>query len=347
MTIKIIHYINQFFGQIGGEDKANQTPIIKKGPVGPGTALNNMLGDKAEILATVICGDSYFAENQQKAIDEIIENIKEYDADIFLAGPAFNAGRYGIACGAISGAVQKKLGITALTAMYPENPGVDPYKKDIYILKTGNSAAAMREILPKFSEFIPRLASGENIGFPEEEGYIPQGRRVNVFAEKTGAVRAVEMLLKKVKGEPFTTELPMPVFDKVDPVPAIDLKDATIALITSGGIVPYGNPDNIKASNASKYASYNIENVDDLKKGEYQTVHGGYDPVYANQDPDRVLPLDALKQLEKEGKFGRLYHKYYATVGNTTAVSNARKFGEGIGKELLNDGVDGVILTST
>lgn len=347
MSIKIIYYINQFFGNIGGEEEADFEPIVKEGPVGPGMGLENMLKDKGEIVATVICGDSYFAENQDEAIENILDYISKYEADIFIAGPAFNAGRYGIACGAICEAVTEKRNIPAVTAMYPENPGVEPYKKNIYILKTGNSAAAMREILPKLATFIPRLLSDKEIGFPEEEGYIPQGRRVNVFSEKQGAVRAVDMLMKKMKGENFTTELPMPIFTHVDPVPGINLKEATIALVTSGGIVPWGNPDSLKASNADRFLSYNIENIDDLKEGEYQTVHGGYDPVCANQDPDRILPLDVLKQLESEKAFKKLYNEYFVTVGNTTAVSNARKFGEDIAKRLLNDGVDGVILTST
>jgi betaine reductase len=346
--IKIVHYINQFFGQIGGEDKADQLPIIKEGFVGPGMALQKILGDEAEIVATVICGDTYFAEHMEDALGKIIKMIDKYKPQGVIAGPGFNAGRYGIACGAVCNAVQKRLNIPAVTALYPENPGVELYHKDVYILKTGNSAVVMRDILPKLGVFALKLFKGEEIGFPEEDGYIPQGRRVNVWAEKTGAVRGVEMLLKKLKGEKFVTELPMPVFDRVTPAEPIgNLKEAIIALVTSGGIVPKGNPDHIESANASKFGKYNIEGIDDLLEGEFETVHGGYDPVYALQDPDRVLPLDAMRILEKEGKFGKLFNHFYSTVGNTTAVSSANKFGEEIGKDLLANGAHGVILTST
>ena len=52
------------------------------------------------------------------------------------------------------------------------------------------------------------------------------------------------MMIKKLRGEPYVTELPMPVFDRVKPAPAVkDMAHARIALITSGGIVPQGNPD--------------------------------------------------------------------------------------------------------
>ena len=32
--IKVVHYLNQFFGQMGGEDKAGTPPQVKEGPVG-------------------------------------------------------------------------------------------------------------------------------------------------------------------------------------------------------------------------------------------------------------------------------------------------------------------------
>jgi betaine reductase len=193
-----------------------------------------------------------------------------------------------------------------------------------------------------------KLALGEPIGTADEEGYIPTGIRVNLFEEKRGSERAVEMLLKKLKGEEYTTEFPMPDFDRVEPSPAVkDITKAKIALVTSGGIVPKGNPDRIESSSASKYAKYDIEGVEDLTAEEYETAHGGYDPVYANQDADRVLPVDVLREYEKEGKIGKLHRYFYTTTGNGTSVANSKKFAISIAKDLVADGVDAVILTST
>ena len=45
-----------------------------------------------------------------------------------VAGPAFNAGRYGLACGAVCAAVTEQLGIPAITGLYPEAPAVDVYR---------------------------------------------------------------------------------------------------------------------------------------------------------------------------------------------------------------------------
>ena len=139
----------------------------------------------------------------------------------------------------------------------------------------------------------------------------------------------------------------MPEFDEVEPAPAIkDLSKATIALVTSGGIVPNGNPDRLQSASAQQWNKYDISDKDELK-GEYYTVHGGFDPVYCNEKADRVLPLDQLRQMEKNGEIGKVYDYFYTTTGTGTAVANAIQFGEEIGKELKEAGVDGVLLTST
>lgn len=345
---RVVHYLNQFFAQIGGEEKANIPPLIKEGAVGPGIPLQQALGEEGEIVATVVCGDSYFAENIEAAVEKVVEFVSRYKPDVFVAGPAFAAGRYGVACGASCLAVGKKLNIPVVTAMYEENPALDLYRKEVYVIPTAGSVRGMREAIPKMADFVRKLGLGQEIGLPEEEGYFPHGIRVNQFVGRTGAERAVDMLLAKLRGEAFQTEYPMPTFERVPASPAIsDLRSTTIALVTSGGIVPLGNPDRIEAASASKFAEYSIAGVDDLTPDAYQTCHGGYDPSYANDDPDRVLPLDAMRALEKDGTIGKLYDLYYVTVGNATSVANSQKFGEAIAEKLKAADVDGVILTST
>ena len=144
------------------------------------------------------------------------------------------------------------------------------------------------------------------------------------------------------------TEYPMPSFDRVAPNPAIkDLSKATIALCTSGGIVPKGNPDHIESSSASHYGEYSLDGFDKLSSADHETAHGGYDPVYANEDPNRVLPVDVMREFEREGKIGKLHNLYYATVGNGTAVASAKAFAAEYAQKLKKAGVDGVIMTST
>ncbi len=346
--IKVVHYINQFYGGIGGEEKADVKPEVREGIVGPGMALKAALADKAEIVATIICGDSYFNENIEEATATVIEMVKKYSPDLFIAGPAFNAGRYGVACGSICKAVKEELNIPVISGMYGENPGADMFKKDLYIIETANAATGMRTAVPAMAKLALKLANNEEIGSPSEEGYITRGIRKNVFKSERGSKRAVNMLVAKLKGEAFETEYPMPVFDRVAPnPPVLDLTKARIALVTSGGIVPKHNPDRIESSSASKYGKYDIEGVYDLTEETYETAHGGYDPTYANTDADRVLPVDVLRDLEKEGVIGKLHRYFYTTVGNGTSVASSKAFAHKFSQELLADGVDAVILTST
>lgn len=347
--LKVVHYINQFFAQIGGEEKADYPVELRVGEVvGPGMALTANFKDEAEIIATIVCGDSYFNENLEKAKAEILGMVKEQAPDVFIAGPAFNAGRYGVACGTIAAAVQEELGIPSLTGMYVENPGADMFKNQVYMISTKNSAAGMRDAVSKMAPLAVKLGKGEAIGASAEEGYMPNGVRVNFFEKERGSQRAVKMLLKKLAGKPFVTEFPMPDFDRVDPNPAVkDLAHAKIALVTSGGIVPKGNPDHIESSSASHYGEYDIAGVMDLTEETYETAHGGYDPVYANEDSDRVLPVDVLRDMEKEGIIGELHHLFYTTTGNGTAVASSKAFAAEFSAKLKADGVDAVILTST
>lgn len=345
--IKLIYYVNQFFGQVGGEEKAGMEPVFKKEKVGPAMGFDRLIKNEGEIVGTIICGDNYFNEHKEKALNYILNIVKENAPAVVVAGPAFNAGRYGMACGEIAKEIVEKLNIPVVTGMYIENPGVDVCKDKAVVVKTSDSAAGMRKALPIMANIVKKIVTGEEFGLPEEEGYIPQGKRLTVLTEARGSKRAVDMLIARLNNESFQTELPMPVFDRVPAAnPIMDLSKATIALVTSGGIVPIGNPDKIQSASAQKWGKYDVNGKDELGL-EYFTIHGGYDPVYANEKPDRVAPLDILKQYEDEGYIGNVYRYFYTTTGTGTSVANAIKFGKEIGKELKEAKVDGVILTST
>ena len=195
--LKFVHYINKFFANIGGEEKADYQPEVRDGAVGPGLAFNQAFGEEAEIIATVICGDSYFNENVDAATETVLNMIKEKAPDGVICGPAFTAGRYGVACCTVAAAVKEKLGLPVVTGMYKENPGADMYKTKVYICPTKNSAAGMRDAVKKMAPLALKLVKGEKIGSSKEDGYMPNGIRVNFFEDKPGAQRAVELLVKK------------------------------------------------------------------------------------------------------------------------------------------------------
>ncbi|MBP1732473.1 MAG: beta-aspartate methyltransferase [Deltaproteobacteria bacterium] len=346
--IRVAHYVNQFFGGIGGEDKADMPPRLVEGMVGPGKAVQAALGDQGEVVATVICGDNYFAEHVERASEEVRELLRPYKPDLLVAGPAFNAGRYGIACGATCRMAQNNLGIPAITGMYEGNPGVDLYRKDVYIIQTKDSARGMVDAVNKMVTFAGKLLRKENIGRPAEEGYFARGQLINETADRTGAERVVDMLLAKLRAEPFESEVARPFYDRVKPALRIkDIHSATIALVTDGGLVPKGNPDKIEMITATRFGRYDIKNIDTLNPEAYEVSHGGYDSTLVRQDPNRLVPVDAMRDLEREGVIGKLHDTFYSTTGLASIVDIMKKVGQGIAESLKAEGVSGVILTST
>jgi glycine reductase len=327
--LRAVHYLNQFFGGLGGEEKADTEPLIIEGATGPGRAIQNILGERGQVVATAICGDNYIGEKPEEAADEIIELVRQYQPDILIAGPAFEAGRYGIACGAVCKAAMEKLGIPAVTGMYRENPGVELYHKDVYVIRTGNTVKDMNEALTKMISLVTKLAAGEKPGKPAIDGYYPRGKVVNEESDRTGAERVVDMLLRKLKDEEYETEVVQPQFYRVKPAPAItDLSSAKIGLVTDGGLVPEGNPDNIESSDATHYGSYSFEGVEFLDPAKYEVRHGGYDNAFILKNPNRLVPVDIMRELEKKRKIGKLHEIFYSTTGVATKIENARRISQ-------------------
>jgi len=232
--------------------------------------------------------------------------------------------------------------------MYPENPGVSLYRQHIRCIATGSSVAGMGKALTDMARVGLKLAAGRSLTDPPEECLIPQGYKKNVFSDRTGAQRAVDMLVARLSGGKFATEIALPEFESVNPAAAVpDLAHATIALVTEGGIVPRGNPDRLESARASKFLRYSIEGLPALSSESHQSVHGGYDNTFANADPNRVVPLDVVRDLVSEGKIGEVYPYYYTTTGNGTSLSNGKEFGAAIAAEIKQAGVDAVLLTAT
>ena len=91
--MKAIHYINQFFGQVGGEDAADAKPIFHDG------------------------GDNYITNHTEEALKEIFAWLDGKQFDMFFAGPAFMAGRYGVGCGIICKAVKERYNVPVFSSM--------------------------------------------------------------------------------------------------------------------------------------------------------------------------------------------------------------------------------------
>lgn len=345
---KAIYYVNQFFGGVGGENEADFEPVIKEGPVGPGAALKEALKG-VEITHTVICGDNFMASHKDEAIKRITGFLADKKFDLFLAGPAFQAGRYGVSCGEMCKHVNETYNVPAITSMNDENPGVDVYRENsFYIMKGSNSAAKMRQDMAAIASFANKVIAGEDSLGADAEGYFSRGIRKEVFVDKIAADRAVDMLLSKLGGQPFVTEYKIEVRDRVTPSKPIgDLRKAKIAFISTGGLVPVGNPDRIPGGTCSVWKRYDVSKMDSLKSGEFYSVHCGINTDFVNADPGVLVPLWALREFEKDGTIGEVHNYFYSTTGNLALLKDARQMGTEIAKVLRAEQVDGAFLVST
>jgi glycine reductase complex component B subunit gamma len=346
--MRVVHYLNQFFGGLGGEEKAGTPLESRDGAVGPGKLLEQLLGADANVVLTLVCGDNYAVESQESMIDTALRKIRAANPDLFVAGPCFQAGRYGMAAGALCAAVQARLGIPVVTGMAQENPGADLYREMLFIIDSGDNAAKMRDVLTRMTSLAKKLLMKESVGSPKEEGYIPRGLIYDRFVEKTAAERLVEMVLAKVTNKPFESEMMATTFAPVPMPPGVkDLKKAKLMLITDGGLVPKGNPDKIQGSAATRWGSYSIKDCADFIGENYEISHGGYDPQFVRQDPDRLVPLDVMRELEQEGVIGELYDEFLSTSGLANPLSNTRRMGREMAEKAKRLGIDAIILTST
>ncbi|MEK6712334.1 MAG: glycine/betaine/sarcosine/D-proline family reductase selenoprotein B [Nitrospinota bacterium] len=347
--IRVVQYLNQFFAGVGGEEKGDHPLTFKEGPVGPGILLQRLLGEEGEVVGTLFCGDNTYATDPS-AEAAALAHIGRLAPDLLVAGPAFNAGRYGLACARLCLAARAAGKTAVVTGMHPENPGVAACRRVVHIVPAADTAAGMGEALPRMVRLGLKLARGEKLGPAPEEGYLPRGIRHNGFAEVPAAQRAVDLVLKKVKGEPYASEFTFLGFDRVaPPAPLKGLKGRKIAVATEAGMVPPGNPDRIPGSRASihHWNKYSFAGREELPKGSFISIHGGFNTVFVNEDPDRMLAVDALRQLEREGVFDKLHDEILSTCGNGGPVHIMKQVGQAMAKEARAAGVEGVVLPAT
>jgi glycine reductase complex component B subunit gamma len=347
IPLRVAHYLNQFFAGIGGEDVANIPPRLQEGPVGSGRLLQQALKNEGTIVATLICGDNYLSDAPDNALATIIAMLQELKPDVLIAGPAFESGRYGLACAAVCKTAQQ-IGIPALTGMHPDNPGVESGRPDIMVIPTGASPVETQAALTAMASLAVRLARKERLGPAEVEGFLPRGVREVYTREAPGYRRALDMLQAKLRGQRFTTEVPLLVPERVVPAPpTANLPNATIALVTTGGLVRKGNPDRQVSANATRFFRHNVSELESLSGKDWEAYHAGYFNHIVNKNPNYILPLSFMRDLERKGDIGGIYPYIYALPGVSTPVAQARRMGADVARELAEARVTGCLLVAT
>ena len=344
---RVVHYVNQFFGGMGGEEMAYVGISLADGVVGASRALQQALGTQATLLGTLIGGDNYVSEQREEAIESITGHLQNLQPDVVIAGPAFNAGRYGLACAEVCKAAQA-LGLVAVTGMHPENPGTLSYPAEILIVPTGTTSVEMPTALAAMVRLAMKLRRGEELGPAQVEGYLPRGRRHVYDRQRPGYLRALDMLQAKLQGKTFVTEVPIHAPERVMPAtPIADLSRATIAMVTTGGLVRKGNPDKQVSSNATRYYRHTVAELRSLSGQDWEAYHSGYFNHIVNANPNYILPLNFLRDLESESTIGGVYEWIYALPGVSTPVAISKRLGKSIAEDLQAGGVNGCLLVAT
>jgi glycine reductase len=347
--LKALCYINQFYAGLGGEEMAHEGLHVFEGAKGPAIGMSALWKDEMEVVRTLSCGDNFInlEENYESIKPQLLELVKEMAPDVVIAGPAFNAGRYGVACGKFCDLITSELGIPSVTSMFPTNPAVEMYLRKTVIAEGAETAAGMRTTLPNLAKLALKLAKKEALAPAAADGYIPTGIRINEVDDKSAAERVVECLLKKIQGKPFATEVPLRKEERVSAAPPVsDSSSLRFALVTTGGLVPKGNPDKLRQYASVSYGTYPI-NLPTFNKEHYESVHGGYDTTAVNNDPQRLIPYTAALNLQKRGIIGSVTPYFLSTCGIGTNVAMGKKLGSEMAAQLIADGVQAVFLTST
>ena len=347
-SIRVVHYLNQFFGGIGGEDKANTPPEFRDGAVGAGRALQAALGPDGVVECTVICGDNYFVDEQDRATEALSEVLRREKPDLVIAGPAFDAGRYGYACANFS-MLARKLGIPAVTGMHRDNPGYTTFARQLVCMPTGTSSNDMQNALGRMVSIGLKLARGEKLGPAATAGYLPTGVRKHTLRSKPAWERAIDMLEARLTGLPWMSEVLAQRYEELQVRPGPrDASQVKLGLVTSGGLVPKHNPDRQVSGHAEKAFQYSINDLRRLSTSEWESVHGGFNTKYLNEkSPNYVLPLPALREFEDSGRIKSLHPTFFSTVGNGTSVTSAKRMGGEISKEFLANGVEAALVVAT
>ena len=172
--LRVVHYVNQFFGGIGGEEQADVgVSRARPAPSGPGRALEAALGDGARIEATIICGDNFASERADDAARAIARRARPAEARRAGRRPGVRLGplrpglRAGLPRRAASGASPRS------RPCIPDNPGASSARREVYIVPTGavddvHAGRARR----RWRRWRGASARGEPLGPAEVEGYI-------------------------------------------------------------------------------------------------------------------------------------------------------------------------------
>jgi glycine reductase len=206
----------------------------------------------------------------------------------------------------------------------------------------------MKEAILSLVRLGIRVAFAQPLGPAAAEGYLPTGVRQPVVCDQPGHQRALSMLIARLKGGEVRSEL-MAVDNGPAVTPAAPVASAAatvVGLVTSGGLVPRGNPDRMPSCASTRLFQYKLPDGD-MDPQAWESIHAGFNYEWVNRNPNFVLPLDAARALVRAGRLGSLAPYFYSLAGVMTKPPAARQIATDLVGRLFRDGVQAVILVAT
>jgi DNA-binding transcriptional MerR regulator len=199
-----------------------------------------------------------------------------------------------------------------------------------------------------------RVRIDDHIELSVEEGFDLLDPCVDLDVINAKIINALSLLsLPGADWTAYDSAVPLPAYRQDEALsfaaapPVASLARASVALITEGGLVPKGNPDGLEPSRARRYFKYSIEDVGDMSGDAFESIDLGWDTIHVNADPNRLVPLDVMRELEREGFIGKTHRYLYTTTGVATTVDTAHRVGKDIAADLKSAGISAAILTAT
>jgi glycine reductase len=344
--VRVLHYLNQFFAGRGGEEAAGLPVAFAEGAAGPGRLLQQRLGLAGRVIGTIVGGDAHVAEQPAAAMVAFVDLVRTHRPDVVVAGPAFESGRYGLACVRVCAAALE-CGVPAVAALHPANPGLALRAPGTLVVPAAAHVTGMAEAIERLARLAVRLGRREALGPAAAEGYLPTGDRRPVVHAEPGHSRALAMLVAKLAGRPFDSEMILVRPAPIAPAPALrDTGASRLALITSGGLVPRGNPDRMPQRYSRHRFEYGLPEHE-LVAGEWESVHAGYHVATVNATPNVVVPLDAVRHFQGKGRIGALSPRLRSLTGVGTPDAAARAIAGELAESLRREGAHGAIMVAT
>ena len=206
----------------------------------------------------------------------------------------------------------------------------------------------MQPAITGLARFALRLAKGDALGPAEVEGYIAQGKRRVWDRGRPGYQRALDMLLDKLHGRPFVSEVPFHAPDRVTAAaPIADLSRAAIAMVTTGGLVKKGNPDRQVAANATRYHRHSVKAAQADAGGLGRRTTRGTSTTSSTRIRTTSCRCPSCAISRARGRSAACTSGCTRCPGVSTPVAMARELGRSIAEDLREARVDGVLLVAT